>query len=319
MEGFLRTVYSWRRYRQNRVKDQNFRLFSDKYMNETKVYRTLSQLQKDPPQCDMYIAGSDQLWNAAITEKRFDEAYFLRFGDEKTGRMTYSVGADFSSFEEKENELRELLQDLDAVSMRETRWAPMVEQALGGKTSVHIDLDPTMLLSAEEYEKFSAPQTLEEPYILTYTMPGETQKKAYQTAKQLSAKMGIKVLDVSGQPTAANKTIPDNRICGPDGFLQYVKNAAYVVTNSFHGTVFAVQFGKKFVVIPHATTGNRVTELLDKLGLQDRYGSDAETLVEKMENEIAYGEVFEKMECLRGESLRFLQESIEKYGAKGER
>lgn len=376
VDGFLRVVHSWRKYPEVSKKDQKFRSFLDKYLKETRVYRTLKQLQQDPPDCDIYISGSDQLWNSGLTDGKFDGAYFLQFGDENVGRMTYSVGTNFSNLENPEEVLKELIKDLDTISLRETLYQPTVEAAAEGKIPTHIDLDPTMLLKPEQYTKFMADLPKEpEPYILTYTMTGKAQKKTYQSAQYLSEMLGMKVIDVCGDPVKLNLEMEDNRICGPDEFLRYIQNAEYVVTNSFHGTVFSVLLRKKFITVPHAQTGNRVTELLDKLGLSDRYytipteiqiSSDttvsdgpegttittvssvannknittvtstttvtdgvsktdvsseiisiSEAIAKKITNDIDYDAVHEKLDALRKESVRFLQESVTKYGRSG--
>lgn len=318
-DGFCKTVYAWRHYPKISLKEKKFRPFVKNNLHETKVYRSLKQLQKNPPKCDIYISGSDQLWNAALTNGKFDSAYFLNFGNEKVGRMSYSVGADFSKLQNPETVLEDLVKDLDVISLRESKWLPAVEKAAKGKIPTHIDVDPTLLLDSETYCKHMAQLPEEkEPYILTYSMIGETQKQVYNGARLLSEKLGMKVIDVSGDPTQMNKKVEDNRLCGPDEFLWYVKNASYVVTNSFHGTVFSVIFKKQFVTIPHAITGNRVTELLDKLGLEKRYNYVTTEAVDEITNEIDYDSVDQKLEGLRKNSIDFLQESIQKYAYRKE-
>ncbi len=311
LDGFARTVHSWKRYPEVAEKEKKFRSFVRKYLKETRVYRTLEQLQKNPPECDLYIAGSDQLWNSTITNGRFDGAYFLNFGDGHTKRMTYSVGADFSKLSEPEEALKGVIQDLDIISLREEKWRPIVEKATEGRIPVHIDLDPTLLLDQDTYLKYMPEMPEEkEPYILTYTMNGETQKQIYNGARILSEKLGMRIIDVSGDPNHMNKKVADNRLCSPDEFLWYVYHADYVVTNSFHGTVFSVLFQKKFVTIPHAVTGNRVTELLDKLGLSSRYHRVTTDAIQEITNEIAYDAVMEKLKALRQISIDFLSDSI---------
>lgn len=317
-DGFLRTVSSWRTYRNVELKEKKFRGFVKRYLKETKVYRTLKQLQKDPPKCDMYISGSDQLWNCGITGGVFDSAYFLNFGSDEIGKMSYSVGADFSKLENPEAVLKDLVKDLDVISLREEKFMPDVEKAVEGKIPTHVDVDPTLLLRAEQYCDYMPDMPAEpEPYILTYTMTGETQKQIYNGARILSEKLGMKVIDVSGDPNKMNKKVEDNRLCGPDELLWYIKNAEYVVTNSFHGTVFSVIFQKKFVTIPHAQTGNRVTELLDKLGLSKRYHRVTTEAIKEVTNDIDYDAATEKLNALRSRSAEFLQSSILKYGRNG--
>lgn len=311
LDGFARTVHSWKRYPEVAEKEKKFRSFVKRYLKETRVYRTLDQLQKNPPDCGLYIAGSDQLWNSAITGGSFDEAYFLNFGDSNRARMTYSVGADFSKLPKPEEALKSVIQRLDVISLREAKWRPAVEAAMEGRIPVHIDLDPTLLLDRDTYRNYMPNLPEEpEPYILTYTMNGETQKQIYNGARILSEKLGMKVIDVSGDPNHMNKKVADNRLCGPDEFLWYVDHADYVVTNSFHGTVFSIIFQKKFVTIPHAVTGNRVTELLDKLGLSSRYHRVTTEAVQEITNDIAYDAVTERLQALRQNSVDFLNDSI---------
>lgn len=317
--GFYATIRSWKNYPKLRLKEEKSRGFVKRYLKETRVYRTVKQLQKNPPKCDIYIAGSDQLWNAAITEGKFDSAYFLNFGSKNVGKMTYSVGANFSKLQNPEAALKELIRDLDAISLRESQFMPVVEVAAEGKIPTHIDLDPTMLLDPETYEQFMPDLPKEkEPYILTYTMCGETQKQIYNGARMLSEKLGMKVIDVSADPGKMNLKVEDNRLCSPDEFLWYVKNADYVFTNSFHGTVFSVLFRKKFVTIPHAQTGNRVTELLDKLGLSGRYHTVTTEAIKLLTNDIDYDTVFNNLKALRSISIDFLQSCVQKYGRKGD-
>ena len=308
--GFYRAIRSWKRYSEVAKKDKKFRSFVKKYLKETNVYRTIKQLQQNPPKCDVYIAGSDQLWNSAITGGSFDRAYFLDFGDETIKRMTYSVGADFSKLSDPVKSLSDIVKKLDIISLREEKWMPFVKEAATG-IPTHVDVDPTLLLKSEKYDSHMALLKPEkEAYILTYTMVGETQKEIYNGAKLLSEKLGLKVIDVSGDPGQMNKKVEDNRLCGPDEFLWYIKNAEYVITNSFHGTVFSVIFKKKFVTIPHAVTGNRVTELLDKLGLSTRYHRVPTEAVKEITKDIDYAVVDQKLDVLRNHSITFLQDCI---------
>lgn len=316
-KGFLQTVRSWRGYKDIKVKDDKFESFIKKYLHETKVYRTLKQLQDNPPACDVYISGSDQLWNSGLTEGEFDQAYFMKFGSSKTGRMTYSVGTNFTGMENPGEALKELVKDIDIISIRENKWKSVIEEATDGKKEIHNDLDPTLLLKKEDYElKMADGLVKDEPYILTYSMPNETQKQINNGARLLSQKLGIKVIDVCGNPNAMNKKADDSRIVGPDEFLWYVKNADYVLTNSFHGTAFSVIFEKQFMVIPHSATGNRATELLDKIGLSNRYKKITTDAVKEMEKPIDYEIVRKNLDPLRQESIDFLSSSVEKIGRK---
>lgn len=315
--GFAGTVRSWKNYKTVLPKHEKFEGFIKKTLHETKVYRTVKKLQKDAPDCDLYISGSDQLWNAKITEGVIDPAYLMDFGKDSAGRITYAVGVDFSALTYPKEDLKPYLKKLDAISMREKECYGQIEELVGEDVYLHVDVDPTLLLDASEYEKHICKEVLEkEPFILTYTMPNETQAKVYNAAKILGEKLGIKVIDVCGDPKTANKKVEDNRICGPDEFLWYMKNASYVITNSFHGTAFSVIFRKQFVSIPHTMTGYRVREVLEKVGLGNQWVNTGLEAVDKIQEEIDFTETERKIKELQADSKAYLKMCIDKYGNK---
>ncbi len=308
-KGFLVTVYSYRNYFDVKERAKLFGDFEKTYLNETRVYRTLNELKKDPPVCDLYISGSDQLWNAKLTEGKLDGAYLLDFGAPDIKRITYAMGVNFKNMTTTEEELKEKLSHFGAISLREAEYLDDIRRLTEGKVKTHVDLDPTFLLKAEDYEAFIPKETLEKDrYIVTYTMPDTSQKLVYQAAAKLSEKTGLKVIDVCGNPTLANKRMPDHRVVGPAQFLWYMKNADYVLTNSFHGTAFSVNLHKNFAVIPHSLTGYRVTELLDRAGLRDRAVTTPEETLPLFEKEPDHEKADEMLELRRKESEEYLME-----------
>lgn len=304
--SFYRTAGSWMRYPKNKKQDDLFRLFTKEYLHETKVFRSLKQLKRSCPACDVYITGSDQLWNAYLTNGEFDPAYFLKFGREDAVRIAYAVGADFDTIADIDRALPPLLQGMDAVALRETKCLEKVRQCAPG-IPVTTVIDPTLLLDMEAYRDIQPDEPLEtEPFIFTYTMPNDTQKTVYQAALQLGEKLNLKVIDASGQPNRTHHAIADHRTCSPAQFLWYMDHASYVLTNSFHGTAFSVIMEKQFFVIPHSKTGNRAVDMLERMGLEQRWTADAETAVSGIETPIDYSAVREKRQRLRGDALSYL-------------
>lgn len=311
-DGFARVVWSWRNYGKIAPREKKFRAFIQKNLHETKVYRTMDQLRNDPPALDMYVCGSDQLWNAKLTEGVFDPAYFLDFGGKEVKRISYAMGANFDGVDGVEEQLKTLLSPFDAVSLREEKCLPQVQQALPGGVPTRVDLDPTFLLEEKDYLPLMPDKTLEsEPFILTYAMPNESQHKVYNAARIFGEKMGMKVIDVCGNPTQVNQKVADNRICGPDEFLWYMKHASYVLTNSFHGTAFSVIFRKQFAVVPHTVTGNRVSELLEKLGLGDRWTKTGDQAAKLIEKPVDYSVCEENLAALRQQAVDYLRRCTE--------
>lgn len=306
-DGFARVILSWRNYGKFLPREKKFRTFIRRNLHETRVYRSIGQLRAAPPEEDVYICGSDQLWNTKLTEGVFDPAYFLAFGDERVRRMSYAVGADFTGVENAQEQLKAFLEGFETVSLREEKCMPQIRAAISPNASSRIDLDPTFLLESSEYLPLLPQEALEtQPFILTYTMPNESQPRVYNAARILSERTGLKVIDVCGNPAQANKKIQDNRVCGPDEFLWYMQHAAYVLTNSFHGTAFSVIFRKQFAVIPHTITGNRVLELLARLGLTDCCHQSGEEAAKGIETPVDYTVCERELPRLRQQSVDYL-------------
>lgn len=293
-----------------RISEKKFTPFVKKYLNETRLYRTVAGLKAFPPKCDVIFSGSDQLWNTALTNGYFDEAYFVTFAAENTKRATYAVGANFSDDAHTTQQLKELAAGMDAISLRETKYMRTVSRLKSEKTILHQDLDPTLLLQQKDYAPFEADESCiacKKPYILTYTMGDASQGKVYSAARKLSEKLGIPAIDITGNPIrGANIMGVDSVKVGPDEFLTYVKNAAYVIVNSFHGTAFSVIYHKQFMVVPHSSTGNRVTDLLERIGLSDRWKNTSDECVSSIEDTIDYSAVDATLAELRAESVSYI-------------
>ena len=308
--GFARAVYSWRLFSKHMPREKKFYGFINKNLHLTRMYRSIDALRKDPPKADAYVCGSDQLWNVHLTEG-FDEAYFLRFGGDDVRRISYAVGADFTEAKNPEAELPELLSRMDAISLRERKSWAAVEKATGGRLPMHESIDPTLLLTREDYESIEEkPENVPERFVLTYVMPNESAHKVFNAARKMGEKLGIAVIDVNGNPLGINKRIEDNRICSPGEFLWYIRHAEYVFTNSFHGTVFSAIYGKQFMVMPHSKTGNRTTELLAKLGLSQRVAKTGDLAFAHADDPIDYEAAQERIGALRKDSLDYLMKNI---------
>ncbi len=307
-KGFRDTVRSWKGAKARLVREQKYTAFRSAHLHETRLYRTLKQLRAHPPKCDLYLAGSDQLWNTKLTDGTLDPAYLLDFGPESVRRVTYAVGTYFKDAGQAKKALAPRIGRLDAVSLREAKFLRPVMQAAGRDMPVHLDVDPTLLLDASDYETLLPRTPLEEkPFILVYTMPGPAQAQVNEAAKRLASRTGLHLIDVNGNPNARNREVGDSRIGSPEEFLWYVKHASYVMTNSFHGTVFSVLFEKPFATVLHKETGNRVSELLEKLGLSARCTDSTDAADAVIEQPVDWNEARAALPALRAESQKYLR------------
>ena len=290
---------------------QRFNAFVDDYMTLTpKHYVNCDELRADPPECDVYVAGSDQIWNPSIFEiGSFDPAFLLDFGG-KGRRISYAPSMGNRAFTEGENAiLRAALEPYSAVSVREAKGQELVRAATGREATVV--LDPTLLLTREQWAELALPPKLKTPYILCYYISDHAVLDPY--AMELKARTGLPVVQIGLRrklPYADHMVLD----AGTREFLGLFQNAAYVLTTSFHGTVFSIQFGKEFytTIAPKEMAhpqGSRVYSLLQRLGCTSRAAGMAQT--DGLDTPVDYETVNANLSAQRERCLSWLACAIE--------
>ena len=171
-------------------------------------------------------------------------------------------------------------------------------------------MDPTLLLTKKQWENEIKTLTgNKEKYILAYVV--EKDEQYIKIVNNLSEKTGLKIIHFGKTNPGYKNVLKSAYTEGPLEFINYIKNAEYVVATSFHATVFSVIFHKKFFIIPHKKTGSRVTNLLDKLGIENRTFN---TLEEFKNIDYNFGmnwdNVEERLGKERKKSLDWLEKSI---------
>ena len=287
---------------------KDFAEFNTSFLNLTREYNNLEELQKNPPACDVYISGSDQLWNPNLTNGAPDGAYFLNFGDVQIVKASYAVSVCELDVKKWHNELKTLLCNFDYISLRETEMKSDLE-ALCQK-EIAVCMDPTLLLDADAYLEME--KTIECPhkYLLVYALdnPGSNDL-LFKSVKKLSEKRNLEILVISGPhkwPYAVQKYSPQDGI-SPGEFLTYIKNADIVVTNSFHATAFSIIYEKDFYTITTPGRGSRVTELLTNLQLQDRLLTNSDNMLDDIDERLDYSIVKKKLLEYRVSSEAYLR------------
>lgn len=283
----------------SRIKKHNddYQKFSAKFLRKSKnQYSSLNELTACSDEYNCVVTGSDQVWN--IRAGDFDDAYFLPFV--KSGKKVayaVSLGAtNPNSLEGKEKYAR-MVNDLDAVSVREYNAKKWLEEL--SEKKVDICVDPTLLLSEQEWLPVTGDREVSGKYIFWYTMIYK--KEICDIVVEIGKKYGlpIYVLDAKEWSRRALylRGIKLARNGGPSSYLSLVKNAEMVITSSFHGTVFCNVFKKNFWYInihDVDTNDDRALYLLTQLGLQDRY-------VKK--NEILSKDLMEKPDYTKKKSI----------------
>lgn len=278
-----------------------FEKFITNHLHQTREYENLSQLKNNPPQLDAYVSGSDQLWNPDLLNFAFDPAYFLAFGPNEIPKIAYAVSSGKKLTPKEESQLQSLCRNFSAISLREYNESTV--KAIG--RDVHICIDPTLLLDAEDYKLVEGNCQEKEPYIFVYGF--ETNNDIQEAVNKAVAMLGCKV--INGSPDRINLKNECKKLhdYDPGMFLSLVKNAECVVTNSFHGTAFSLIYQKPFITVPHTTRGQRMTELLGKLNLGYKIYGNQDFDINK---EIDWGEVYKKLNELRKQSSDFLLNSL---------
>lgn len=256
----------------------------------------------DPTLYDTVITGSDQVWNYLLTGN--DWFYYLDFPKNGVKKASYAASFGLSQVsEECEEKILPLLQDLDHISVRETTAADIVENITGNRPQVV--LDPTLLLDKDEWTEISDKNVSDKGYIFVYTMFNSD--SLWDFAYRLSKETGLPIKTVSYSKLHQHKADYDFS-AGPEQWLSYMLNADYVVTNSFHGFAFSLNFQKQFYYeLPPKSSGvgSRLYSIAETFGLLDRDLSKAEEICD-----IDYKNVSELLAQHRSQSLSYLSRII---------
>ena len=240
-----------------------FRMFCNNnlVMSKNIKEKDLSSLEA---QYDVFLVGSDNVWNLEITG--FDTAYFLNFVRNSSKKKSYaaSFGSDVFPKEHK-NAVGLMLKEFSSILVRENSGKNIVK-ALSGKESTVV-LDPTLLLPSDEWEKmaddFYAPN---EKYIFAYALVPS--KKFMNSLHELSERTHCKVV------ACAYCTFGDNKIknlknLSPEQWIGLIQKSEYVFTDSYHGCIFSIIFKKEFYVFV-SQLGTRIENLLNMCSLENR-------------------------------------------------
>ena len=303
------------------VRQKRFDAFRESFIPMTKrLYGNNSQLRQEPGDYDVYISGSDQIWNPKLFI--FDYSYFLDFAPEGAKRISYASSFGSAGFDPAYKEkCGKLLDSFSHISVRENSGKAIVSHICGKEAAVC--LDPTLLLNKEDWAPMmenASKQAKNFNGILCYHMPGDglVQSAIESLARQLQEKTGLPIMRLGikeHQSLRYPKGETDIK-AGPAEFLAYFAGAKYVVTNSFHGTAFAMNFGKECynpindTLPPEKALHERIVSFLTQLEataqmipasnpvLPEQYGVDQEKSQQHLSR-------------LREESLAYLKNALE--------
>ena len=237
---------------------QCFDNFSKKYIPLTRIYHSIEELREDPPGADIYIAGSDQIWNTTFPNGT-DPGYYLDFGPKEVQRESFAASFATSEIVPSAREfVKENLKRFDKITVREQSALKILED-LGCHGT--LQEDPVFLLSAEEWNEIADGTGEGEKYVLVYDFYAD--QKIREEAQLLAKEKALKIYAIC--PHELRYADKNFVYAGPETFVSLIKNASYVVSNSFHGTVFAMIYHVPFKVVDRPDGLNvRMHDLLER-------------------------------------------------------
>lgn len=216
--------------------------FKKRYFKFTKLYRTENEFLECPPFADIYISGSDQVFNP---EGKYKNVFYLSFPKGNSRKVSYAASFGIRDLSALNNSIyKTLLNDFDSLSFREQDSAKLINVLLN-KNSNWV-LDPTFLLTQDEWKKVCVQPLIKEKYIYVYALAEE--EVLLKIAKKIQAETGYKIIFTRNNTRNFLKADKFIYGAGPSEFLGLIMDAEYVVTDSFHGLVFSVIFKRQFYV-----------------------------------------------------------------------
>lgn len=263
---------------------------------------------------DAYITGSDQVWNPAWSRP----AYFLSFVPKGKPKISYAASVGVSTLTETERgRIQKHLADFTAVSVREEDAVDLLSPV--SPVPVEWVLDPTMLLTREQWDEICSERLVAGKYIFTYFL-GEDMRQR-KLAADFAKQKGMPIVTlphIHGNFRLCDLAYGDKKLyaVSPADFISLIKYAEYVLTDSFHGTVFSNIYEREYFVFPRKgrrSMGTRIYSLTKLMGREDRFCDTAEKCTLSYVQSLApmdYNGAFLELESCRMRSKKFLEKAL---------
>lgn len=282
------------------------KIIKNLYPPLSKRYKSLDQLRKDPPKADVFMVGSDQVWNPNIS-KNLQMAYFLNFGSSKVKRISYASSFGISNWPQSNDTklISMCLKQFSSLSVREEEGKILCEKVFG--CTPEVVADPTFLL--DNYDNLVG-KIKERNEIVCYKLLKN--KDFFDNIGYLGEKLGLPIALLNH-----NYKVKGLKYCCPPSLKKWLRrlaSAKFIVTDSFHGIAFSLIFNKQFIVIKKDDgKDSRLINILRSVGLSNRMYDSLESLKENsdwLRNPIDYSNVNIRVQSLRKLSRDFLEKAL---------
>lgn len=296
------------------VRDKKYKEFETKF-RLTKAYKTYQELTEKCKDYSSVLVGSDQLW---LPVNVVADYYTLNWVPDDVNKISYATSFGVSTVPEKYKEkYKKFLDRINYLSVREEAGCKLVKELSSNEAT--LVCDPTLLLTKDEWMGIQKEEPIiKEKYILCYFLGSNIEHRKF--AERLKEKNGCKIVSLNH----ADEYVKYSDIfadempydIGPAEWINLIRNAEYVCTDSFHGTVFSLLNNKKFFTFRRysnsskVSTNSRIDSLLNIVDLHDRLLNGDEEILDCIEKQIDYEQVNKKLDKFRNESKEFLKKSI---------
>ena len=297
----------------------NFRKFVDEYIPHTPTCFTNDYLINNLPDGEVFIAGSDQIWNTDYSwTGEPDITYFLDFVPDHIPKLAYSSSFGKSSLNEDEkDELYRLLSRFNAIGVRENTGVEILKN-LGIESTVVAD--PTLLCDKQEWDNLASERLVDQDYILLFQIVPN--RKLVNAIKKMGKNQKKKVVVLSPDPSQKRILGYKDVVYLPsvEDWLSYFKYADTVITDSFHGTIFAMIFEHDFVSVTTANYNSRITNMLDTVGLANHYTNNVsvENLLKIASDSVDYSITHSMIKLFVDNSISWLTNQLSSIDGRNE-
>lgn len=289
-------------YSDNKKRAQNFKEFNKNIKFSSKKITAYSKLKE----YDYVITGSDQVWNPDFGRLRDVDLLTIVPGNK---RIAFSASFGVNDIPDKiKPRVANELKKFKAISVREDRGKEIVEE-LTGREDVEVLVDPTMLLTTEEWDKVSKkPKMLKtDKYILNYFL-GELSEERKKEIQRVAQENNCEIINILDNNSPFYE-------CGPSEFIYLEKHAFLICTDSFHSSVFAILYNRPFIVFDReqknvANMNSRLETLLNKFNLKNRKYNGKEITKENLI--VNYKNASKVLIDERNKSINFLTKTLKK-------
>lgn len=276
-----------------------FDIFTKEHLKITSQrYESNDDLKMNCPEADIFIAGSDQIWNCLFPNGK-DPAFYLDFVHKEKVKASYAASFAGAILDEEYHAIvKEKVNYLDYISVRESSGLRILNN-LGINRGIQV-LDPVFLLGKKHWDGMVI-EYYEEDYLFVYDFEGSEQIK--NICLQIAKERKLKIYSINCKSSYVDKKFIYS---GPEIFLSLIRYSKYVVSNSFHGTAFALLFEKEFVVVERSEGINaRMIDLLGSLKIPERLITSYKVL-----SPIDYTDVNRNLDVLKAISFKFLNKTL---------